>query len=132
MAPRTPVEATLAAIWAALLHLDRVGVHDNFFELGGHSLVAIQAVARIRSECNVDIPLRCLFEAPTLAELAVAVTALASPDAPAALPPIERIAEDPPDDLHQRVDELSEDEVDRLLQELGDEPLAPEARARRM
>ncbi len=132
VAPRTPVEATLAAIWAELLHLDRVGVHDNFFELGGHSLVAIQAAARIRSECNVDIPLRCLFEAPTLAELAAAVTALASVDAPAALPPIERIAGDPLDDLHQRVDELSEDEVDRLLQELGDEPLAPGARARRM
>jgi amino acid adenylation domain-containing protein len=132
VAPRTPVEVKLAAIWAELLHLDRVGVHDSFFELGGHSLVAIQVVARIRSECNVDLPLRSLFEVPTLAELATAVTALARPDAPAALPPITRITDDLPDDLHQHVDELSEDEVDRLLEELGDEPLAPEARARRM
>jgi amino acid adenylation domain-containing protein len=130
--PRTPVENALAAIWVELLHLDRVGVHDSFFELGGHSLVAIQALARIRSQLHVDLPLRRLFESPTLAELAEAVTALARPDASVTLSPIVRIADDLPDDLHQHVDELSEDEVDRLLQELGDEPLAPDVRARRV
>jgi acyl-CoA synthetase (AMP-forming)/AMP-acid ligase II len=70
VAPRTPTEARLAAIWAGVLQLDAVGVADNFFESGGHSLRAAQAVARIRDEFGVDLPLRRLFETPTVAALA--------------------------------------------------------------
>src|SRR5690606_443151 len=70
VAARTPIEATLVAIWAEVLGRERVGIHDDFFELGGHSLMATQAMARTRRAPDLDIPLRTLFEAPTVAGLA--------------------------------------------------------------
>lgn len=70
MAPRSETEKQLAGIWQAVLGLDRVGIHDNFFELGGHSLIATQVVAQIRSELHLELPLRLLFQAPTIAGLA--------------------------------------------------------------
>jgi acyl carrier protein len=72
--PRTPTEETLASIWAELLKLDKVGIHDNFFELGGHSLLATQIVSRIRKVFSIELPLRRLFESPTVAEMAVVIT----------------------------------------------------------
>jgi acyl carrier protein len=72
-APRTPVEEVLVNIWAEVLKIDKLGIHDNFFELGGHSLLAIQAVSRVRDALRKTIPLRNLFEAPTVSALALLI-----------------------------------------------------------
>ena len=68
--PKTRLEERLVGIWTEVLRIPRVGIHDNFFELGGHSLVATQVVARIRAQLGVDLPVRALFDAPTVAGLA--------------------------------------------------------------
>jgi amino acid adenylation domain-containing protein len=71
--PRTAVEDTLAAIWAEVLDVDGVGIHDAFFDLGGHSLLATRALARVNDAFGVDLPLRTLFDAPTVAGFAAVV-----------------------------------------------------------
>ncbi len=68
--PGTVIEKELAKIWGDLLDLEQVGVHDNFFELGGHSLLAARVVARVTRNFKLDLPLRTVFDSPTVAELA--------------------------------------------------------------
>ncbi|MGK8893959.1 non-ribosomal peptide synthase/polyketide synthase [Burkholderia gladioli] len=68
--PATPLQAQIAAIWASLLKRPAIGLHDNFFEAGGHSLLATRLVAHLRRELGVELPLRAVFEAPTLERLA--------------------------------------------------------------
>ncbi|MGW6695737.1 amino acid adenylation domain-containing protein, partial [Rhodococcus sp. NPDC054953] len=76
-APSTPTEETLAAMFAALLGLERIGADDDFFELGGNSLIATRAIARFNAEFGVRIDVREFFDAPTVAELAAVVDAAA-------------------------------------------------------
>jgi acyl carrier protein len=90
LAPRTPVEDNIAEIWANVLRLDKVGIDDNFFDLGGHSLLATQVASRMRAVFNLDIPLRSLFEASTLEDLATTV-------------------------LRQQASQVSDAEMERLL-----------------
>jgi acyl carrier protein len=73
VAPNTEVEQMLAGIWAEVLKVERVGLTDNFFEMGGHSLLATRIISRLRELFGVDIPLRSLFEAPTVGGLAIQV-----------------------------------------------------------
>lgn len=82
LAPRTPMEEALAGIWSEVLRVERVGVHDNFFDLGGHSLIATIMIARIRSELGVEMPLRSIFEAPTLAAFEEAIRTGEKAEAP--------------------------------------------------
>jgi acyl-coenzyme A synthetase/AMP-(fatty) acid ligase/acyl carrier protein len=74
--PRTQLEEAVAGIWADVLHLERVGAEDNFFALGGHSLLATQIMSRIRETFNLEVPLRSLFESPTVASTARAIEAM--------------------------------------------------------
>jgi acyl carrier protein len=68
VAPRSPIEQQLADIWGEVLRLEQVGIHDNFFEFGGHSLLATQVISRLRQAFGVELPVRTLFEAPTVAD----------------------------------------------------------------
>jgi amino acid adenylation domain-containing protein len=88
VAPRTPTEEMLAQIWAQVLKVEQVGINDNFFEIGGHSLLATQVVSRIRNIFKVELPLRTLFAAATVAELARSIGQLQQQDTELTIPPI--------------------------------------------
>jgi amino acid adenylation domain-containing protein len=105
--PRTAVEEALAAVWAETLHVERVGVHDNFFELGGHSILATQLVVAVRATLQAEVPVRVLFEHPTVAELAAAI--VARDPVPGQT---ERVAE-----ILRLIGSMSDDEAERTLLE---------------
>ena len=70
VAPRTPLEDILAGIWSGVLGIKQIGVHDHFLDLGGHSLLATQIISRIHRDLRVELPLRSIFENPTVAQIA--------------------------------------------------------------
>jgi amino acid adenylation domain-containing protein len=105
VAPRNDIEMVVANVWADLLRLPRVGIHDNFFELGGHSLLGTQLVARLRQMLRIELPLRALFDSPTVATLVDSI--LQSPNNPAL---VEKVAQ-----LLIKLSQLSDAEAAALL-----------------
>jgi acyl carrier protein len=93
--PSTTTEEILASLWAGVLGVERIGIHDNFFELGGNSLSATQLVSQVRQTLQVKLPLRDLFHNATVAQLALLIEEI----------------------LAAQVDELTDEEAERLLQE---------------
>ena len=108
--PRYPVEEKLAGIWEEVLGLDKIGIHDDFFELGGHSLLATRIISRMRDALQVHVSFRTLFDAPTVAGIAAAVAQEQTGGAET-----ERL-----DRMLARLEEMPDDEVDRLLLEEGE------------
>jgi amino acid adenylation domain-containing protein len=94
IAPRTPSEEIIANIFATVLNQQNIGINDNFFSLGGHSLLATQLISRLRLAFNVEIPLRAVFESPTVTQLDIAIAQLRSQERGLILPPIQAIEGD--------------------------------------
>ena len=120
--PRTPTEETLAKIWRELLRQEVIGIDDNFFETGGHSLLAMQMLARVRNEFKTELSLRNIFEAPTIAELATMLDGKKNQPAAAPLQPFSRaqsISARHAQELLERIDKLSDTEVESLLQQIS-------------
>jgi hypothetical protein len=82
VAPRPGAQTRLAHAWQAVLGVERIGIHDDFFDLGGHSLLAARVVARLRADLGVEVPVRMVFEHPTIAELADALPTASGTTAP--------------------------------------------------
>jgi amino acid adenylation domain-containing protein len=94
--PRTPHEEVVAAIWSSVLGREEIGIHDSFFDLGGNSLIAIQVVSRLRDALGVDLPVRTLFEQPTIAKLAHKAGAVLAAERAVAVPPLVAVPRDRP------------------------------------
>jgi acyl carrier protein len=105
VAPKTFVEATLAAIWGTILSLEQIGVTDNFFDLGGHSLAASRVISRVIQTFQLELPLKALFDAPTMAEMAAIVEQNRANQANDA-----EIAQ-----MLREVEAMSEEEAEKLL-----------------
>jgi amino acid adenylation domain-containing protein/non-ribosomal peptide synthase protein (TIGR01720 family) len=90
-APRGPGEQLMSELWAEVLNVDRVGIHSSFFEIGGHSLIATRLISRIRQVFQVELPLRSIFESPTVAGLLRQVEAVARSGAGLETPPIQPV-----------------------------------------
>jgi amino acid adenylation domain-containing protein len=113
---RSDTERRLAALWSTLLDVETPSVHDHFFnDLGGHSLLATQLISRVRREFRVEVPLRVIFEGPTIAELASAIEAARSSSAQGA--PLPQLSPDPLTSLN--VEQLSEAALDEALAQLS-------------
>ena len=93
-APRTPLEEIISGIWADVLRAQAVGTQQDFFELGGHSLLATQVISRVREAFNVEVPLKAMFERPTVAGLAEAVEREKRAGRTAEAPPIVAVSRD--------------------------------------
>ncbi|HEY4426355.1 MAG TPA: amino acid adenylation domain-containing protein [Pyrinomonadaceae bacterium] len=94
VAPSTPVEELLSRLWAEVLGIESAGMRDNFFSLGGHSLLATRLVSRVRESFGVELPVRSLFEAPTIRDLAGHIEAALRDQTGQQAPPIIRVSRD--------------------------------------
>ncbi|HEX6036831.1 non-ribosomal peptide synthetase, partial [Longimicrobium sp.] len=114
--PRTEAERIVAGIWAEVLGVGRVGVHDDFFALGGHSLRATRVISHVRKALGAEVPVRALFESPTLGGFVEQVGRWALVAVPAEP---EVMSRDEAQAVLATMEDLSEDDLDRLLSELS-------------
>ena len=114
---RTEIEKRLTSIWQEVLEIDDISIDDNFFDLGGHSLSGMRVLARVRRDFHVDVPIRSLFERPTIADLALEVEKLKAQGTT-----VQTIAPGSPrssalvDILRAELTSLSPDQMDAILQ----------------
>ena len=100
--PRTEIERQLASLWQQVLSVPVLGIHDNFFELGGHSLLATQVISRVQDVFELELPLRSLFENPTVAKLSIAI--------------VETLTEKINDEILVQLKQLDDDQVKAMLE----------------
>jgi len=112
VAPRTPIEVQLAQIWSEVLGLDHVGINDNFFDLGGHSLTAARVVTRAIKHFQLELPLAALFQAPTVADMALVILEAQA----------RRLESSDLDRILSDVEGLSEEEAERVLKRALQDP----------
>lgn len=105
VAPRTPIEKLLAAIWTEILGLDQLGIHDNFLDLGGHSLMATQIISRVINRFRVELPVKSLLEAPTVAEMAAVIAEHEG----------KKLGQTEMESILTELESLTEEEAERLL-----------------
>jgi glutamate-1-semialdehyde-2,1-aminomutase len=103
--PRNSTEEMLAQLWAEVLGLEKVSIQDDFFDLGGHSLLATQLISRLREALSIELPLRCLFESSSIAELSEVVVNMQ----------IEQAQSNVLEQMLSEIDELSDEKVKQLL-----------------
>jgi amino acid adenylation domain-containing protein len=94
VAPRSELELQLSDIWSNVLGIEHIGINDNFFELGGHSLLATQLISAVRERLQIELPLRCIFDTPTIAEVAEQIAAILPTEHKASAPAIAASAGD--------------------------------------
>ncbi|WNM63149.1 non-ribosomal peptide synthetase [Candidatus Nitrospira neomarina] len=119
--PRTQVELRVAGIWSQVLHIRQIDIRDRFFEIGGHSLLATQVIARVNKSFEVNLPLRSLFDAPSLAGFSALVAEKEILVAESKIKPITAYAGRDEAALLKRIDTMSDEEVTSLLAELSSE-----------
>jgi amino acid adenylation domain-containing protein len=121
-APRTTTETIVAEIWSEVLGQQSIGVEDNFFSVGGHSLLATQVVSRVRQRFEIELPLRVMFESPTIAELSTAIERERAQQTRTETPALTRRSRREPDlnELLARVQNLSDAEARETLQSKKD------------
>jgi acyl carrier protein len=116
VAPRNETEAKLVTILEELLKREHIGVEDNFFHLGGHSLLAAQAISKIRGVFHAELQVRHIFEAPTVAQLASAIVHGRAQGNESRID--RRLSQEAPEAILGRLENLDEEEVERLLEEV--------------
>jgi acyl carrier protein len=118
LAPRNEVEQSLAKIFAEVLGIQKVGVNDNFFLLGGHSLSATQVITRLRETLQAEVPLRRIFEQPTVAGLAMAVEEFQSRPEDDRIEVISRDSDETDEPLSALLEKMTKEELQALLMDV--------------
>jgi amino acid adenylation domain-containing protein len=122
VAPRTELEERVAAVWSAVLGIERLSVHDDFFDLGGDSLMAGQVAARLRRELGVDVPLHHLFEAPTIEAVARTLDSARAPADPALTERLGKLSPKQRELLAARLKDRQREQEDRISPRVPGDP----------